>query len=693
MSAELAHDIAAPRPLPRRLAAAVRPHHLALGLILVLAACLDFWSLTQNDYANTYYSGAVRSMIGSWHNFFFVSFDPGGLVSVDKPPLALWLQAASAKAFGYSSFSILLPEALAGVAAVWLLYLLVTRYFGRVAGLLAALALAVSPVSVSVNRDNNPDALLALLLVASVYVGARAVESGRLRWLVGAAVLVGLAFNTKMLAAMVVVPGLALAYLLFARHGWRARLVHLLVAGVVLVAISGAWIGAVDLTDPSSRPYVGSTSDNSALDLAFDYNGLGRVSGQTGGTSFGGGLGGAFSGMPGFLRLINNALGDQGGWLLPLAIVGGLSVLIAAIRLRRRKELAVFTIVAGWFVAAAVVFSYSSGIIHTYYLSTLAPATCALVGAGVVALWRDARRGALWSILPLTAIGLTAWLEVDLLRRSDYLSWLQPLVIAASVAASAVLVLLAIPKLGSKGLRTFASVGAVSLAVAGFLVAPGAWSASTLDAPVNGVFPGAGPNFVSGLATNQARGFPLAGVLAVLGRLRNGGGLRPGGGQLAPPPGGQFAPQPGGQGPGGGGFAPGGFSIGGEDITAALTYIAEHGATSRFGLIVSSEQAAAPFVVGGASVAAMGGFTGRETVLTNSYLQRLVRSGDARYFLLGGGFGFGLFGQSNAAVSTIEASCRNVPRTVWNPGSTRLLGAQSLYDCAGRADAIANAHG
>src|SRR5439155_15484777 len=233
----------------------------------------------------------------------------------------------------------------------------------------AALALAVSPVSVSVNRDNNPDALLALLLVTAVYVGARAVESGRLRTLLLTAVLVGLAFNTKMLAAMVVVPGLALAYAAFARVPWRRRFVYLALAGVVLVAVSGAWIAAVDLTPASQRPYVGSTSDNSALSLALDYNGLGRVTGQTGGTSFGGGIGGAFSGSPGPLRLLNDALGDQGGWLLPLAIVGGLSALGVALWRRRRRELAALTVVGGWFLSAAVVFSFSSGIIHTYYLS------------------------------------------------------------------------------------------------------------------------------------------------------------------------------------------------------------------------------------------------------------------------------------------------------------------------------------
>ena len=180
------------RPIART-AIAVRLHHVALGAVLALSAFLDFWKLDLNGYANEYYAGAVRSMTTSWHDFLFASFDPGGLVSVDKPPLALWVEALSAKLFGYSGVTILLPEALAGVLAVWLLYLLVARSFGRVAGLAAALALAVSPVSVAINRDNNPDALFALLLVAACWAGARAVESGRLPFLLGSAVLVGLA--------------------------------------------------------------------------------------------------------------------------------------------------------------------------------------------------------------------------------------------------------------------------------------------------------------------------------------------------------------------------------------------------------------------------------------------------------------------------------------------------------------------
>ena len=686
-----------------------RPHVIGLAAILALAAFLDLFRLERNGYANEYYAGAVRSMLESWHNFFFVSFDPGGLVSVDKPPLALWLEAISAKIFGYSGWSILLPEALAGIGAVWLLYLLVARVFGRWAGLAAALALAVSPVSVSVNRDNNPDALLALLLVAAAYVGVRAVESGRLRTLVLCAVLVGLAFNTKMLAAMVVVPGLALAYAAFAKVPWRRRAVHLVIAGVVLALVSGAWMTAVDLTPATSRPYVGSTSDNSAFSLAFDYNGLGRVTGQTGGTSFGGGgggLGGAFSGSPGWLRLLNDALGDQGGWLLPLAILGGLSALIAAVRLRRRRELAALTVIGGWFVAAAFVFSFSSGIIHTYYLSALAPATSALVGIGVVALWRDARRHPLWLGLPLLALALCAWLEVDLLRRSDYLSWLQPLVIAGCAVAAVALVVARLPRVPGRLVTT----GAVIVGLAALLAAPTAWAATTLKSPVNGVFPGAGPSFVTGLSASGGAGgfgFRGGGGGAPPGGFRGGppGGFQGGppggfrGGQPGSPPGfnpgGRPAGAPTGAFPGGGTFGGGGGGarggFGGADsaaISSALAYAKAHDPGTRWALIVSSEQSAAPAVIKGESVAAMGGFTGRETVLTSSFLSSLVRSGEARYFLLsaGGGRGFGPFGGNNKATSTITSICKKV-----SYGGSTSASTSSLYDCAGKAAAIAAA--
>ena len=636
-------SLALPLRLARRarvIRIAARPHAVALGAILALAAYLDLWRLHRNGWANTYYSAAVHSMLESWRNFFFVSFDSGGLVSIDKPPLAFWLQAASAKVFGFSTLSLLAPEALAGVAAVGVLYLLVARHFGRAAGLVASLALAVSPVSVAVNRDNNPDALFVLLLVAAAWAGARAIESGRLRWLAASAALVGLAFETKMLVAAVVVPALAAGYLFFAPRRWRTRILQLLAAAGVLTVVSSAWIVAVALTPAADRPYVGSTSDNSALGLALGYNGLGRVDGQSGGTSSGGGLGGAFSGAPGLFRLINEQLGDQGGWLLPLAVVGGASALVYVLR-RRRGALGPYVVVAGWFVTAAVLFSVAGGIVHTYYLSALAPATCALVGIGAVSLARDARRAGAWAAVPLLAVFFSTWLELALLRRTGYDAWLQAVVLATGIVAAAVFVVLAVFPDWPRRRRALVGAAAVVVAVGGLLVAPAAWSQTTQLSAVEGTFPGAGPDFVTGLERSGGFGAP----------------------------------------PGGGGG--GAFGGGADDIAAALRYVERHGATSRFPLIVTSQTEAAQDVIDGEPVAAMGGFSGRETVLTNAFLARLVRSGEARYFLLGESGDFGGGAQQNAGIRTIESACRAVSLS----GSSS--GGGTLYDCAGRSAAIA----
>jgi 4-amino-4-deoxy-L-arabinose transferase-like glycosyltransferase len=670
-------DRPAAAAVARRLAA--HWYRIALAGVLVIAAFLNLWRLDQNGWANEYYSAAVRSMLHSWSNFFFVSFDPGGLVSVDKPPLSLWLSAASAKAFGYSGVSVLLPSALAGIAAVGILYLLVARYFGRVAGLVAALALAVSPVSVAVNRDNNPDALLAFLLVAVAYAGARAVEGGRLRWGVATAVLVGLAVNTKMMAALIVVPAVAVAYLLLAPVRFRTRLWHLAASTAVLVAVGGAWIAAVELTPASERPYVGSTSDNSALSLLLDYNGLGRITGQEGGTSRGGGLGGAFSGTPGVFRLLNDELGDQAAWLLPLAIVGGLSALAAALLARRRRELGALAVLGGWFLVSALVFSFAGGIVHTYYLSALAPAACGLVGLGVVALWRDARRGGWWLTLPAVAIVATAWLQIDLLRRSGYLPWLQWLVAIAAAASLAGLLVLAVGR--PAGRRAAVVAASLAVAVAGLLAAPAAWSRTTHFTAVNGVFPGAGPTYAgiaSGRSDGSQGGFPGRGP----GTFGRDGAAPPTFGQGGTPPSGlgRGGVQPGlGQG-GGTPAGPGrGMSGTSADAEAALAYAKRQGSGTRFTLIVGSEQQAAPLVIEGEDVAAMGGFTGRETVLTDALLERLVSSGEARYFLVGDGVGFRSFG--NEGVDTIASTCTEVSAAEWS-GETESTGGSTLYDCS-----------
>lgn len=255
--------------------------YVAIAGVLALATFLDFWRLSANGYGNLYYAAAVLSMTQNWHNFFFVSYDPGGFISVDKPPLGFWVMVASVKLLGYSGFSLLAPEALAGVGSVAVLWRIVRRSFGPAAGVLAALALAVTPVNVVVNRDNILEPLLTLTLLLAAWATLAATQRGSLRWLMLGAVLVGLAFNIKAMEAYLIVPALAALYLLAAPLQWRTRLAQVALAGAVMLAISFVWITAVDLTPATQRPYVGSSATNSELDLTLGYNGILRVFGDS----------------------------------------------------------------------------------------------------------------------------------------------------------------------------------------------------------------------------------------------------------------------------------------------------------------------------------------------------------------------------------------------------------------------------
>src|ERR1700694_3156417 len=254
-------------------------HRFALGGILLISAVMNFYELGKNGFGS-YERAAVLSMMNNWHNFFFVAYDPGGFVSIDKPPVGFWLEVASAKIFGFNSVSILLPQALAGVLSVWLLYYLVRRHFGVVAGLLAALALALTPISILTNRNVTIDSTLALILLVGAWAVLRAAETGRLRWLLLAATIVGIGFNIKMLEAYLVVPAFGLLYLLAAPKSIWKRVGHLALAGLLLLIVSFSWVVVVDAIPAASRPYVGSSQDNSELSLAIGYNGIQRLLGQ-----------------------------------------------------------------------------------------------------------------------------------------------------------------------------------------------------------------------------------------------------------------------------------------------------------------------------------------------------------------------------------------------------------------------------
>src|SRR3954466_100754 len=319
------------RSLPRIRIAGARPELLGL---LVVAAILNLWALSENGWANDYYSAAVRSMSGSWHAFLFGSFDSAGVMTVDKPPLALWVQALSVRVFGFHSLSILVPQALMGMATVALVYDLVRRRFGRLAGAVAGLVLATTPITVAIARHNNPDALLVLCCTAALWFVVRALEDGRTRWLLLSGLAIGLGFETKMAAALLVVPALAAADLWVAPRG-RMTAVRQLAAGGGVMAVAGlAWPVLVWLTPAGSRPWVSGTGDNSIWSLIWGYNGVGRLDGQAGGPAGGAGPGGGgssmFGGSSGPLRLLNQARGGQAGWLLGFAVVSIVGVAVAS---------------------------------------------------------------------------------------------------------------------------------------------------------------------------------------------------------------------------------------------------------------------------------------------------------------------------------------------------------------------------
>ena len=366
-------------------AAWVRP---ALIGLLAATAVAYLWNLTASGDANSFYAAAVQAGTKSWKAFLFGSLDSSNFITVDKPPASLWVMALSGRIFGFSSFSMLAPQVLEGVAAVALLYAGVKRWFGAGAGLLAGALLAVTPVAALMFRFNNPDALLVCLLVAAAYCLVRALERASTRWMVAVGTLIGLAFLAKMLQAFLVLPGFALVYLVAAPTGLRRRVGQLLAGGLAIAASAGWWVALVALWPVGSRPMIDGSPDNNIFNLILGYNGLGRIFGATG--PGGGGGGANFSGPAGLLRLFDDLMGGQASWLLPaalLALAVGLWSTRRAPRTDRRR--AALLMWGSWLVVSGLVFSVSTGVIHTYYTVALAPAIAALVAIGAVGVWRE----------------------------------------------------------------------------------------------------------------------------------------------------------------------------------------------------------------------------------------------------------------------------------------------------------------
>ena len=358
---------------------------------MALTALLYLWDLTRNGWANDFYAAAVQAGTKSWKAFFFGSFDSSNFITVDKTPASLWVMELSGRVFGFSQWSMLVPQALEGVASVALLYAAVRRWFGPAAGLVAGLVLALTPVAALMFRFNNPDALLVLLMTAAAYALVRAVENGRTRWLVFCGVLLGFAFLAKMLQAFLVVPGFAIAYLWAgAPRSLLRRTWQTVVMGAGIIVGAGWWVLIAELTPAADRPYFGGSTNNNILQLAIGYNGLGRITGdETGSVGGGGGGGSAFGGATGLLRLFHTEFGGQISWLLPAALISLGAMLWVSRRATRTDRMRAAALLwGGWVIVTGLVFSYMSGIIHPYYMVALAPGIGALVGIGATALWK-----------------------------------------------------------------------------------------------------------------------------------------------------------------------------------------------------------------------------------------------------------------------------------------------------------------
>jgi 4-amino-4-deoxy-L-arabinose transferase-like glycosyltransferase len=604
-------------PAPARRPAYERP---ALLVLLAGTALMYFWNLGANGYSNSFYAAAVQAGTKSWKALLFGALDAGNAITVDKPPAAMWVMGLSGRIFGFDSWSLLGPEALAGVLSVWLLYAAVRRWSGPAAGLIAGATLALTPVAALMFRFDNPDALLVLLLVAGGYCVVRATEKASVGWLLLAGTAVGFGFLTKMLQAFLVLPAFALVYLVAANTTLGRRIAHVCAAGLAVVGSAGWFVALVALWPASSRPYIGGSTNNSLLELALGYNGLGRILGGqgNGGGGGGGGAGGntMFGGATGLTRLFGQSMGTEISWLLPAALIG----LVAGLWFTRHaprtdRTRAALLLWGGWLLVTGAVFSYMQGTIHPYYTVALAPAIAALVAVAGTELWRGRAHLGCRAALAVLVAATGVWDYALLLRTPDWVPWLRSVVLV--LAALAALGLL----LGAGGLRRVAVVLA-GVTLVGALLGTAAYAVDTASQPHTGSIPTSGPGGRSGFG---------------------GGG-----------------------GPGGGGDA--------GSTSSALVTALQQGNYRWAAATLGSQSAGSLELSSGASVLGIGGFTGSDPSPTLAQFEQYVSEGQIHYFVSGGrGGGAGGPGGGSGSGSQIEA---------WVAAhyTATTIGGQTVYD-------------
>ncbi|MBI5157740.1 MAG: glycosyltransferase family 39 protein [Acidimicrobiia bacterium] len=605
------------------------------GLLILLSATAAayLWALDASGYGNEYYAAAAYSGSQSWTAWLFGSFDSASFISVDKPPFSLWMTGLSIRLFGLSHWSVLVPQAMAGVGAVAILHHTVKRWKGHAAALLAGVGFAATPVVVVMFRYNNPDAMLTLLLVAAVAATYSAIERGSGWRLGGTGALVGLAFLAKTTQALLVIPGMAIAYLVMAPVPFRRRVLHGIAAAATAFAAAGWWVVLAVTSD--AAPYAGQTTTGSFIDYILGINGLGRLgAGEGPGND-------PFGGSGGWGRLFNTEVGGQVSWLMPLVVIAviGLVWRRPATRMERAGWLLWGTVFATHFA----VFSLMSGVFHPYYSMTIAPSIAVLAGAGVTDSWRAWKTGAPgWWLLPAGLVGTGAWSAVLLGRTPGYFGWLGAGIVAAAVAAGAVMAWSRFTPGRRVGWAMLAAVLSAFVCLAG----PGAYALTSIGRDYSGGDPKAGPaelgvpggpmgipdrpidgpQGVPGeYPTDRPPGVPGEYPLPPQYPMGTNGYPPPQGPRSGPTPTGE----PGQQRPGVGG-GPEQVSVDAEVIEYL---VASHEGETWLVATVGTRVAARIILETGEAVMAMGGFSGGDPTPTSEELAGYIERGEVRFVL------------------------------------------------------------
>jgi len=567
-----------------------------LPALLVLTGALYLFGALHNGMANSYYAAAVQAASQDWTAWLFGSLDAANYVSVDKPPLATMLMGLSARLFGFSSFSMLLPSVLAGVGSVWLVYGAVKRQFGFTSAVIAGATLMLTPVAALMFGFNNPDAILTLMLTASGYAFLRSLEGKRpLLWLGLVGLFTGLAFNAKMLQGLMVLPAMVLVYLVFAKPPIVTRFLHVMFAGVITTMSTLWWSVLVWLTPAGSRPWVGSTNDNNIWSLIFGYNGFGRLlGGRGGGCGPGGGHspgGTGFGGQTGIFRIFNNDFGPNIAWLLVLALAGGgllLWVLRKTPRTNRGRAAVIFWML--WLLIHVMIFSMTSGVIHPYYVVVMAPAVAALVGISLPFLWGAYVRRKPYAWLLPVLVGVTAVTTVIILGYAGTMTWLMWIVGLLGLAGMiGLFVNLYAPWRWLQNLAIIAAIAACTLA-------PTVYTLATVNVAHIGSIPTAGPSSTAMRGSNNETS---------------------------------------------------------QADSQLVQYLLEHqhGATWLVA-VASANESAAIQLTSGQPVMAVGGFNGSDTPLTLEQFKQLVKDGKVNYYAISSyGRGGGGPGGSNNEIA------------------------------------------